>query len=65
MESKRVHRHKGAAAKWRSKLKSDEEQRLEVITDRLERKQITIAELHKEKHKIMRRCIKRMRRAKK
>lgn len=59
-----VHHSPVPAPNWREHMNDVEKQRLKVIEDRLQRKQETINELFGEKFKIMRRCIKRMRRAK-
>ena len=50
--------------KWREHVNAEEKQRLNVIEERLERKQATVSELVAERHAIMRRCIMRARRAK-
>lgn len=49
---------------WHKFTNSVEEQRLRVISDRLERKNATTAELIAERKLIMQRAIRRMRRAK-
>jgi hypothetical protein len=48
---------------WMGYTNDEEKQRLSVINDRLGRKTETVRELEAERHKIMNRCIRRMRRS--
>lgn len=50
-------------APWNDRAKAEEKQRLATIERRLELKQATVEELLAERRTIMRRCIRRMRRA--
>lgn len=62
MYNGKVHRGE-LPAPWNDHAKDEEKQRLATIEERLERKTATIEELLKERRVIMRRCIRRMRRA--
>ena len=50
-------------APWQDYAKAEENQRLAVIEERIERKNATFEELLAERRRIMRRCIKRKQRA--
>lgn len=60
--SRDVHRDQ-VPPPWAEFINGEEEQRLTVISERIERKNATIEELLGERRRIMRRCIRRMRRA--